>query len=1060
MTLSSAKTPTNWRRSLLIGAVLAFAFSHRSAAQDAVTITGHVSTGNQPLQGSSVRIISLDIGTVTDADGRYNLIVPSSRVRGQKVTITVRHNRYTTQTAEISLTGGAIVRDFNLPPAGAGQQSSVVANPAEAPATSPASSARAPVVGVVDVSLVDSTAFSDNPAQDLPTALAARVAGVVVTSASSIGGSSPIIIRGQRSFAASSQPLYVVDGSPIDNTTVTRLAQRFGYGGFDYGSAAQDLNLGDIATVQVLSGPSAALLYGGRASNGVILVTTKSGRGLNGLDISASQQVTIDSPLRTPTYQNAYGQGSHGVFAFFNGQGGGQADGAAENWGPALSGQPISQASLTEAKRAEVRAWNAHPDNVSGFFTSGRTLTTNAAAQASNERGSIRASLNNRDLTGVMPRSSVTRRGAGVTAATQLTAAFSVSGNLQYSSDKGSHRPGSGYDQGNTASTFAVLGRQVDVEALKNHLVDSKGNPISWNYNGQNNPYFDSELNLNNDDMSRIFGSAGASYAFSPSLSAVARVGGDSYEAKRGFSVARLWQGGYQFYTGRGSFPEGGFDNEKVNVSEKNIEAALHFTPGGPASPTAFSVGASWRGTSLTDVDTVVADTATGVAGAPRVTTPNRFASDDNMHAIFASVQHRFEDYGSVTASLRDEWSSVYASGHDSQLYPSVVGVLDLKRVTSLRDDPSIGSARLRAGIGRSGNDLSAYTLQGLYAGTQAPDNTTLGPIPKVGASGTLSPETTTSFELGGNIQLLSNRLDLDLAFYNDNTSNLIVPSVSQGAATAINAGSVANRGVEAAISATLASSQTFRWDVGVNLAHNSSSVSSVSGGSLSVAPTRWGATLQARNGEAFAAIVGDGYLRDKSGQLILSKGVPLPDTISGPKVLGTTAPSWTGGLNSTIHIGWFDLSALLSARMGGKIFSATNLWGISSGSFAETRFRPDTGLLIAGIDAATGAANKVHATTEDYYHALRGIPERWIYDASMLKLQEARISTTFPLHSVPGFTAQSIRASLVGRNLFMWAKAPNIDPETAVSTWGVQGFELGQLPTTRSLGIQITITP
>jgi hypothetical protein len=380
--------------------------------------------------------------------------------------------------------------------------------------------------------------------------------------------------------------------------------------------------------------------------------------------------------------------------------------------------------------------------------------------------------------------------------------------------------------------------------------------------------------------------------------------------------------------------------------------------------------------------------------------------------------------------------------------------------MSSLRDNASIGSARLRAGVARSGNDLSAYTLQGIYTGTQAADNTTLGAPAKIGASSSLSPETTTSFELGGNIQFLSNRLDLDLAFYNDNTSNLIVPTVSQGIATPVNAGSVTNRGVEGSIAATLVSSRTFRWDASANLAHNSSSVGSVTGGSLALAPTRWGASLQARNGESFAAIVGNGYLKDKSGQLILSKGVPLPDTISGAKVLGTTAPSWTGGLSNTIHLGWFDVSALLSARMGGKIFSATNLWGISSGSFDETVSRPDTGLLIAGIDAATGAANKVHATTEDYYHALRAIPERWVYDASMLKLQEARISTTFPLRAVPGFRAQAMRVSVVARNLFMWAKAPNIDPETAVSTWGIQGFELGQLPTTRSFGIQVTVTP
>jgi TonB-dependent SusC/RagA subfamily outer membrane receptor len=1016
-----------------------------------------------PLEGASVRIISLDVGGVTDRDGRYSFIVPSSRVRGQRVTMTARHVRFTTQTAEVTLTGGSLVRDFNLPPVGAGQSANPV-NQRELPATAPASSARAPIVVSAVPSLVDSTAFADAAGPvDLQSVLAGRIAGVVVTSAAAIGGSSPVVIRGQRSFFANSQPLYVVDGSPIDNSTITTLAQRFGFGGFDFGSAAQDVNLGDIATVQVLSGPAAALLYGGRAANGVVLITTKTGRGLNGIDVSASQQFTIESAIRLPSYQNAYGQGLKGQFAFFDGQGGGVNDGVAENWGPALQGQPIAQASLVEAKRAEVRPWSAHPDNVSDFFDTGRTLTTNAAVQGSNDRGSFRLSVNNRDFTGVTPRSSVTRRGVGLTVAVQPTSAFSANGNVQYSSDNGEHRPGSGFDQSNTASTLVQLGRQVDVAALKGHLVDARGNPISWNYNGQNNPYFDSELNLNTDDMSRVFGGLGASYAFSPSFSVVGRVGADSYDATRGFAVARLWMGGYPYFTGRGNFPEGGVDNERISVGEQNAEAALHFSPGGATSRVAFSVGGSWRGTSLTTTDTVVADTASGVAGAPKVITPNRFTSDDDMHAIFGSAQLRFQDYGSVTAGVRNEWSSVYAPGHDSQLYPSIVGVLDLKRAMgSVRDNASINGASLRAGVSRSGNDLSAYTLRGLYTGTQAPDNTALGtPVP-VGTSTTLEPETTTSFELGGNVQFASNRVSVDLALYNDNTSNLIVPAVSQGSATPTNAGSVSNRGVEATVAATLLSSPGLRWDVGATFAHNSSSVGSLTGGSQAIAltPTRWGASLQARVDEPFAAIVGNGYLRNQSGQLLLSKGLPLPDSVSGARVLGSTAPSWTGGLSNTLHVGWVDISALLSARMGGKIFSATNLWGLTSGSFEETADRPDAGLLIAGVDAATGTANTIRVSTEDYYHALRRIPERWVYDASVLKLQEARISATFPLRAVPGFRAQSIRTSVVAHNLFMWAKAPNIDPETAVSTWGIQGFELGQLPTTRSFGVQITITP
>ena len=240
MTLSLAKTPIAWRRGLLTCAVLAGALSASSAAQEAVTISGHVSSGNFPLEGASVRIIDLDVGGVTDRDGRYSFIVPSSRVRGQRATITARHVRFTTQTAEVTLTGGSLVRDFNLPPVGAGRQQSPH-RPPRASRDVPFIGARAPSIIVVEPSVVDSTAFADAPGPlDLPSALAGRIAGVVVTSSAAIGGSSPVVIRGQRSLFGNSQPLYVVDGSPIDNSTITTLSQRFGFGGFDFGSAAQD----------------------------------------------------------------------------------------------------------------------------------------------------------------------------------------------------------------------------------------------------------------------------------------------------------------------------------------------------------------------------------------------------------------------------------------------------------------------------------------------------------------------------------------------------------------------------------------------------------------------------------------------------------------------------------------------------------------------------------------------------------------------------------------------------------------------------------------------------
>jgi hypothetical protein len=203
---------------------------------------------------------------------------------------------------------------------------------------------------------------------------------------------------------------------------------------------------------------------------------------------------------------------------------------------------------------------------------------------------------------------------------------------------------------------------------------------------------------------------------------------------------------------------------------------------------------------------------------------------------------------------------------------------------------------------------------------------------------------------------------------------------------------------------------------------------------------------------------VGTGFKRDASGNLLLQNGLPVSD--GQQRVLGTMSPDWSGSVGSNLRLGHLDVAALVDARMGGRIFSTTNLVGITSGSFAETASRPDSGQAFAGVDAATGKPNAVRATTQAYYTALLPIQEAWIYDASFVKLRDLRISFSWPLRGLTPFSAQSVRVSLIGRNLAMWSKAPNIDPETALSTTSFQGVELGQLPSVRSLGVQFSLTP
>jgi hypothetical protein len=346
--------------------------------------------------------------------------------------------------------------------------------------------------------------------------------------------------------------------------------------------------------------------------------------------------------------------------------------------------------------------------------------------------------------------------------------------------------------------------------------------------------------------------------------------------------------------------------------------------------------------------------------------------------------------------------------------------------------------------------------LRNIFAGTQTS-------VPKIEASSNLGPEATNAFELGTQLGFFHSRLGLDLTYYNEQTSDVVVGLAgTAGSIVATNAATISNSGFEAQVTMIpIRVGANVDWTIAARYAKNTNTVQDLTGGASSVAlgPVVGGLTVEAAKGSALGALVGSGFQRDPStGALLLASGHPIAET--KVRVLGVMAPDWIGGVNSTFHYGPVEVTALVDARIGGSVFSTSNMAGATSGTLAETAFRPDTGLLISGIDVATGKANTQHVTTEAYYHSLAAIQERWVYDASVVKLRDLRLTVALPLRALPVFNAQSIRMALIGRNLAMWAKAPNIDPETALSASSFQGIEMGQLPTTRSIGLQVSITP
>ena len=417
-------------------------------AQRSVTVSGHVTSGNTPLVGAHVHIDELRIDRTTNADGRYSFLIPSISVHGQSVRITAsnsdRRVRYLPKSAVIELTGVPIVQDFDLAVAGEGQ---VIPPPADTPRPTG-------VQRVAETSSDTANLGATAGTVDLASALAGRVPGLDVRPAGVIGGSALLLHRGPHSILGSNQPLYVVDGLPVDNTVFASAAQRFGAGGFDYGSPLGDLDIADVASVRFLSASEAGALFGGRAANGVVSVTTKNGLGGPRIGVSASYQRTGETFSRLPTFQNQFGQGLDGKFEFFNGKGGGINDAVDQSWGPALDGRALPQASYREAGRPDVRLWTARPDNVRNYFDAGSTSSVTGAAQGHSDVGSFRFFVGDRETRGISPVNRLSRLNGGVHVTLHPANSLDLSANLSGAETKNENAPGSGYNEGNPFAEF------------------------------------------------------------------------------------------------------------------------------------------------------------------------------------------------------------------------------------------------------------------------------------------------------------------------------------------------------------------------------------------------------------------------------------------------------------------------------------------------------------------------------------------------------------------------------------------------------------------------------
>ncbi|NRF41833.1 SusC/RagA family TonB-linked outer membrane protein [Pedobacter foliorum] len=1030
-----------------VGILLSFFFLQTVQAQS-VKITGTVTSNpdGETIPGASITVKGKKTGTTTDNNGKFSITADVNDI------LNVSYIGYTTK--EVTVTAASTTLNIKL---------DVSANAlSEVVVTALGISKEKKSLGY-SVQELKSKDISTAKETNIVNSLAGKIAGVQTTSSQGDMGSSRIIIRGETSISGYNQPLFVVDGVPVDNS------QNLGTGGSrDFANTISDINSEDIESISVLKGPNAAALYGSRAAAGVILIKTKTGRGQKGLGISVNSNTTFSNLLTIPDYQNSFGQGTSGKFSFVDGKGGGINDGVDESWGPALDGRLIPQ---FDSKGVAV-PFIAHPDNVKNFFETGYTLNNGIAIAGSGEKQDIRFSYNNLTQGGILPNSSQDKNSLLLNTTYRITPKLTLNASANYIKSNADNLPATGGKRATGPMLqFTWFGRQVDISKLKNYK-DENGNNFNWNNSYYSNPYFIAYENTVGQKRDRIIGSAELNYKITSALSANFRTGNDYYTDRRKIKIAY----------GTNGTPFGSYEEDSYTVNENNTEGRLEYIK---KLSSDFSLdvlaGANIRTSTFEQNNQKATKLAVNglytLSNSRDPLVSSNFYSKLKTYSYFGSAQLGFRDYAYINVTARNDWDSSLPKPNLSYFYPSVNGSLILTEAFDIKNDV-LSFAKVRGGWSKVGKATAPYQLTDTYSFTTPFNGNPQQSANPLALNPNLLPEITKSAEAGFEVGLFDNRIKLDLSVYNTNSINQIL-SVDVSSATGysqklINGGSMNNKGLEIQLGLTPVKQKDFSWDINLNYSLNRSKVTELDKeGLISSYNIGTSGTLDvlAAVGQPYGTFFGTAYQRDAAGQIVVSAdGTPVINP--SKQILGKFTPNWVGGITNSFTYKNFNLNFLVDARIGGKIFSGTNSTGTYTGVLASTMRGRNTenggltytaggttfndGMIFDGV-LADGTKNSKIIPAEEYYKATTKADEQFVYSASYIKLREVKLSYNIPSQFVKKIGLQDATFSLVGRNLWIIHKdVPNIDPETALNTGNAQGLESLTLPTTRSFGFNL----
>ncbi|WP_229215071.1 SusC/RagA family TonB-linked outer membrane protein [Dyadobacter bucti] len=1016
--------------------VLAAVFLLSGSGYAQIRVTGKVTSSedSSPMPGVNVLIKGTSVGTISDGSGNYAIEVP-----GEGTALLFSSVGFNAQ--EI-LVGKAAVIHVSLS-ADPRQLSEVVV-------TALGFSREKKALGYT-VQEIKGSQLDQARETNLISSLAGKVAGVNITGGSNaLGGSARVVIRGETSLTGNNQPLFVVDGVPIDNSS-----QGSGQRGatIDYGNAASEINPDDIQTITVLKGPNAAALYGSRAANGVILITTKSGKDKAGLGISVNSTTSFENPLRLPDLQNRYGQGRGGVYNI--GDGG-------RSWGPALDGQMIAIPVNTEwpPKNGEQAPWLPYPDNVKEFYETGRTLNNNISVSTSNENGNVRLSYTNLDQTGMVPNTDLKRNTFAMNGSYKLGKKLTVTSSMNYVNSSSDNRTVVGYGNESIVYTWLWEGRQVRTDKMRDYWV--KGlegrQPFTYNYSFNDNPYYTVYENTNGMNRNRVVGNIAATYNFTKELSLMVRSGMDFSNERR--DSRRTY--------GSNAFPLGMYRQEQVYFQERNSDFLLSYDK---TVNKDWSLKISAGGNQMDQRRDFLSNQANELSipgiynlGNSRIPiVVNQFDSKYRISSLYALGQVAFQNSVFLDLTARNDWSSTLPVKNNSYFYPSVSLSTVLTNFLPVPDKDILSFAKLRLSWAQVGNDTDPYRLRNVYNYASPWQSLQAVTEPASIPNSGLVPEAINTFEIGADVRFFKNRLGLDVAYYDTRSKNQIlnipIDATSGYSSRFLNAGEIRSRGLEIVLNATPVKLDAgFQWNIDLNWSANRAKVVSlVDGIDTYVLNSRY-ISSQARVGERMGDMYGRGTRRDPAGNPVYVNG--LPQQTTDLVKLGNYNPDWSAGLSNTFSYKGLILAGLLDFRKGGAIYTYTQVRGNVAGQLVESLDGRE-GKIWPGVIAnpdGTYRPNDVKVTAERYYEVFYNAEEA-THDATYLKLRELKLGYKFPNSLMKKFPVRDLTVQIVGRNLALWTKVPHIDPDTSGYTSGgdfLPGIEDMSLPTPRSLGFNI----